>query len=287
MYANKFIACVKADGKVLREKGDEVYLPFGSEYTLYFKNENNRKVQINIEIDGQDVLFGDTLLLDAGKSMDLKGFVRDIMGKDNRAFKFITKTAAISDFRGDRVEDGLIKITYQFEKEKSELESDSIKREFYFDDVFHKVYTNSHNSNDFKDSLKNIIADETSHSEGFNRDLNSENIFFSSNGNISNTLNTSYTSDDNVKIRSLRSTISNDPGITVEGSATHQSFSTGFIGKLESNKYTMIFQLKGLTSNEQIDEPITVSSKKQCLSCGKKFKSTFEYCPHDGTFLRT
>ena len=95
MYANKFIACVKADGKVLREKGDEVYLPFGSEYTLYFKNENNRKVQINIEIDGQDVLFGDTLLLDAGKSMDLKGFVRDIMGKDNRAFKFITKTAAM------------------------------------------------------------------------------------------------------------------------------------------------------------------------------------------------
>jgi hypothetical protein len=50
MYANKFIACVKADGKVLREKGDEVYLPFGSEYTLYFKNENNRKVQINIEL---------------------------------------------------------------------------------------------------------------------------------------------------------------------------------------------------------------------------------------------
>ena len=40
MYSNKLIACVKHNGKILREKGENVLLPFGSEYTLYFKNDD-------------------------------------------------------------------------------------------------------------------------------------------------------------------------------------------------------------------------------------------------------
>ena len=87
--------------------------------------------------------------------------------------------------------------------------------------------------------------------------------------------------------RSLNNTqVSDDPGITVEGSETNQSFRQGHIGTLESKKHTMVFQLRGLTSEEQVQEPVTVKSKKQCPSCGKKWKSSFEYCPHDGTFLR-
>lgn len=294
MYSNKLVACVKADGKVLREKGEEVYLPFGSEYGLYFKNENNRKVQINVEIDGEDVLFGKTLLLDAGETMDLKGYVRDTFGKDNRAFKFITKTQEISDFRGDRAEDGLVKITYQFEKDQPIRPT--LIRKSIWDDFDHRVYTNcGDNKHPFEDSLRNVnlsdfFGDVKLNASATNTTFGSDSTHYS-NAVSSSVTNASYTTDAsfqansmNVSMRSLN--VSNDPGITVEGSATGQSFQQGYIGTLEDKIHTMVFQLRGLTSEEQVQEPVTVKTKKQCPSCGKKWKSSFEYCPHDGTFLR-
>ena len=276
MYSNKLVACIKVDGKVLREKGDEVYLPFGSEYTLYFKNEHSRKVQINVTIDGQDILFGKTLLLDAYDTMDLKGFVKDKDGVDNRAFRFITKTQEISDFRGDRAEDGLVKITYQFEKEQCYFERPTLRGSSYpFD-----IYTN-------ESSIR--YGDEQPWSKGgfVSNAVNINDSFGSFSTMAVNCSATASNSNMNTTSLSSRSmTPSIDPGITVEGKATNQSFRKGYIGILEDKIHNMIFQLKGLTSEEQIDEPITIETKKQCTSCGKKFKSTFEYCPFDGTFLR-
>jgi hypothetical protein len=290
MYSNKLVACVKANGKILREKGEEVYLPFGSEYGLYFKNEHTRKVQINVEIDGQDVLFGSSLLLEPGKTLDLEGYVRDMYGDDNRAFKFITKTQEISDFRGDRIEDGLIKVTYQFEKEKPEprptIYRKSIFDDAYYGDVTHRVYTNcGDNKHPFEDSLSNISLSDTLGIDS-NSVTNSVDANSYSNTVTTASVNASYINDTmNVSMRSMNN-VSDEPGITVEGSATGQSFQQGYIGVLESSKHTMVFQLRGLTSEEQVQEPVTVKSKKQCPSCGKKWKSSFEYCPHDGTFLR-
>lgn len=270
MYSNKLVACLKSGGKVLREKGEEVYLPFGSEYTLFFKNENNRKVEITIEIDGQDVLFGKGLLLNAGESMDLKGFLRDINGgEDNRAFKFITKTQEISDFRGDRAEDGLVKISYRFENEYS---IPTIHSSYSYD-TYPKTYRNCGGHSTFGDSTKT---------------MNLDNIFGNISNNVNNTTKISYAT--NSVTNSINSTttasLSSEPGITVEGSATGQSFKKGYVGLLEDKKYTMIFQLKGLTAEEQIQEPVTVNVKKQCPSCGKLYKSSFSYCPQDGTYLR-
>lgn len=255
MYSNKLVACVKANNKVLRESGEKIYLPFGSQYTLFFKNENNRKVEINVSIDGQDVLFGKSLLLDAGKSMDLEGFVRDANGgEDNRAFKFITKTQEISDFRGDKPEDGLVKITYRFEKEK------------------HYTQTPYQTFGFNERTLRNTFT---------SNQVNSTNLGFDSNTmNISCSVNTSFNNS-----KSL-STFCDEPGITVEGSATHQAFKHGYIGVKEDIEYTMIFQLNGLSAEEQIQEPITVDIKKQCSSCGKKYKNSYAYCPQDGTYLR-
>ena len=292
MYSNKLVACVKADGKVLREKGDNVYLPFGAEYELYFKNENSRKVQIEVTIDGEDVLDGKALLLPAGESMDLKGFVRDISGDDNRAFKFIEKTNEISDFRGDRAEDGLVKVSYTFEREQPTIRHEVFDR---FQDTY-RTYTNCGPGNDGTPmgDLSNVTLG------GVFGTQNAEvNDYMS---NMTDTTNVSYSSNSvsnsvgNIQTNSLRSmdlgvatasaTVSNDPGITVEGSATNQAFKQGYIGSLETKSHTMVFQLKGITENEVVEAPITVKTKKQCPSCGKKYKSSFEYCPQDGTFLR-
>jgi len=290
MYSNKLVACVKADGKVLREKGETVLLPFGSEYSLYFKNEHSRKVQIEVEIDGTDVMNGKALLLGAGETMDLKGFVNDIQGNDNRAFKFITKTNEISDFRGDKAEDGLIKVSYTFEKERPVIHHS-------FDHDIYRTYTNCGpevQKGGFIDNVDfgNLFGGTTT------TELNTSNISH----NINDTMNVSYSSnsvtnsiDSNVSntIRSMsmgnittQAVASADPGITVEGSNTGQSFQRGYIGTLEDKKHTMVFELKGLTEEEVVTEPVTVKTKKQCPSCGKKYKSSFEYCPQDGTYLR-
>jgi len=308
MYSNKLVACVKAGGKVLREKGEEVLLPFGAEYSLYFKNEHSRKVQIEVEIDGESVMGDKALLLDAGETMDLKGFIKDTYGHDNRAFKFITKTNEISDFRGDRAEDGLIKVSYTFEKERPVLRTS----DFFQHDIY-RTYTNCGpdypKSGGFVDNIDlsstfGINSTQLGGDYDYSKDLNSTNISHSVNdtmetsymaNSVTNSVSASYS--DTTSLRSVdlgsimgqataTAAVSDEPGITVEGSNTGQSFQRGSIGTLEDKSFTMVFQLKGLTCEEVVTEPVTVKTKKQCPSCGKKYKSSFEYCPQDGTFLR-
>ena len=72
MYQEKFIAVVKCNNKILREQNKcEVHLPFGSEYSLLFKNLDSRRVNVNVSIDGTDILFGRSLVIDANSEMEL------------------------------------------------------------------------------------------------------------------------------------------------------------------------------------------------------------------------
>lgn len=74
--------------------------------------------------------------------------------------------------------------------------------------------------------------------------------------------------------------INNIDGITVEGSKSDQKF-INVPDIITDECYTIIFKLIG--SDKQI---ITKKSKKQCSSCGKKWKAKYEYCPNDGTYLK-
>ena len=301
MYSNKLVACVKANGKTLREKGEQVFLPFGCEYTLWFKNEHTRKVQITVEIDGTDVLFDKALLLGPGETMDLKGFVRDTYDSDeNRAFRFIEKTDQISEFRGDKVEDGLIKVMYQFERERPNFEH--IVRPAVQEHHYHH-----HHHRDYYHLPRTPFpgpycgtSDSTVRTKGMGQargaTLGASNsvhdgVPASFSCNVSDTLGGDF---DGAVAASAQCTDSvnlsmdsfNDAGINVEGQATGQSFQQGHIGALERQKYTMVFQLKGIDHNVEVAKPVTVQLKKKCSTCGKSWKSSFEYCPNDGTFLR-
>lgn len=55
-------------------------------------------------------------------------------------------------------------------------------------------------------------------------------------------------------------------------------------GYTETNNGMSIF-LKGVDEVEQISEVNTVKTPKTCPSCGKKWKSSYSYCPYDGTYL--
>lgn len=115
MYKNNFVVVVKCNGSILREKdGGKVYLPFGSEYSILLKNKDARRALVEIEVDGKNVLGGRKLIMSGNETQEIKGFMRD-MSKTNK-FKFIKKTREIQKHRGDRIDDGLVRVTYQFEE---------------------------------------------------------------------------------------------------------------------------------------------------------------------------
>jgi len=115
-YKDQFVVEVKCNGKILRVQDDVIHLPFGSEYSIYLKNLNSRRAAINISIDGEDVLDGSSLILNANSSTDLEGFLRGATAKNK--FKFINKTKEIQDHRGDKIDDGIIRVEFAYEKAK-------------------------------------------------------------------------------------------------------------------------------------------------------------------------
>jgi len=116
VYVNKFVVAVKSNGRIVRDSNGIVRLPFGSDYSLLLKNKNSVKALVNVEIDGENVLDGNSILVSPNQSTILKGFM-DGRRVRNR-FRFIRKTRQISKYRGDKIDDGLIRVEFRFEKIK-------------------------------------------------------------------------------------------------------------------------------------------------------------------------
>ena len=114
MYSSYLVAAIKSNGKVLREFGDTVFLPFGAEYSIFLKNMSTTMAEVSITIDGQDVLGGSKIIVNPNSSVDLERFLEN--NDTGYKFKFIEKTTNIEKHRGNKAEDGLIRISYQFER---------------------------------------------------------------------------------------------------------------------------------------------------------------------------
>lgn len=118
MYKNNFVVVVKHRGKVLRENnGGVVRLPFGSDYSVLLKNKDSRKAVADVEIDGEEVASG--IIVPGNSSVELKGALNGLNVKNK--FRFIKKTREISRYRGDRPEDGLVRVEYRFERYDPEI----------------------------------------------------------------------------------------------------------------------------------------------------------------------
>jgi hypothetical protein len=114
VYKKQFALAIKHSGKILRENGEKVYLPFGSEYEIVLKNLNSVRAKVKVQIDGVDISDGYSIEVGPNKSIDLERFIRD--NKVGNKFKFIERSEAIENNRGIKIEDGIVRIEYQFEK---------------------------------------------------------------------------------------------------------------------------------------------------------------------------
>lgn len=113
VHKENFVVAIKNNGSILREVfSNTVYLPFGSEYSILLKNLNSVSAVVDVDIDGSSV--GKGIIVRPNSSTELEGFLEGLSVKNR--FKFIQKTKEISDYRGDHIDDGIVRVEYRFEK---------------------------------------------------------------------------------------------------------------------------------------------------------------------------
>jgi len=268
-YSNKFIAVIKTKGKILREReNNTIYLPFGSEYSIFLKNLNSQKALVKIDIDGKSI--GADLIVNPNSFVDVERFIEKL-DRGNR-FKFIQKTKDIVNYRGDRVDDGIIRVEVFYEKIIPQTVTYNYYNTYTYPWTYH-TYKTGNNTGSTADA-SNVYSNTST--------LDNKNTCFDANVNKRSGGLTNDCFNTNV----YNSVPNPDEGITVRGSESNQNFVYGSIGVLEEISDVIIFRLRGCSGTETKKQPLTVKTKLVCSTCGKHNKSNMKYCPTCGTYLK-
>lgn len=269
MYQSKLVASLKANGKVLREFKDTVYIPFGSEYSFLIKNLNTVRAVVNVFIDGENVVPGG-LVIDPGRTVDLERWIKNGNLSEGNKFKFIERTTAIEEGpRGIKLEDGLVRVEYQFEVPRPVINMPQ-----WSSSAIYGATTTAYNINGMMRSVdfskgENMKASATS---ATNATLQSMNI--SASGAVHDGMAT------------MDWAPANDVGITVPGSKSTQSFQHTTVGALDPTIHNIVLKLIGdLGDNKPVTKPVTVAHKPKCTTCGKQNKAHAKFCVECGTAL--
>jgi hypothetical protein len=156
MYNQKLVASIKANRKVLREFKDKVYVPFSSEYSILLKNLNTQRAEVHVYIDGEDQT-PEGLCLNAGQECELERSIKNGNLKEGNKFKFIERTDNVEQHRGIKLEDGIVRIEYRFEKPRTVMPINSIPKWDYNNILRGNVYASGAGA-----SLNNIQCSVTS-----------------------------------------------------------------------------------------------------------------------------
>lgn len=266
MYQDKVAVALKVNGKVLREFGDTVYIPFGSEYSLFIKNLNTVRCLVSIEIDGQDVGDGSAFVVPANGSINIERFIKNGNLSSGQRFKFIERTSKIEQHRGVGVEDGLIRVEFEFEK--------PVQTSTFFSPSTKEIHHYYHN-----DYWPYRTFGSTSSISGSLGDTKSADL-----------MNVSYSSAISKGVAQPEAEVKtsgmfNDAGITVGGSVSSQQFTKADDFPTDGVKHVMVMKLLGEVGQNKVQEPITVKTKQKCPTCGHMNKATAKFCSECGTGL--
>jgi hypothetical protein len=299
MYQSKLVASLKANGKILREFKDTVYIPFGSEYSFLLKNLHTQRAVVNIFIDGDNIVEGG-LVINAGQEVNLERYIKNGNLTEGNRFKFIERTAAIEDGpRGIKLEDGLVRIEFQFEKPPMRVNElpRSIFNHIDFGNISGNIGSSEYPgvTDKYSKSINNswIQASGTSYSTNVNGAM--RGVDFSQNGAamqasasaaIDKAVPHATELHDGMATMDWMDAPKNDVGITVPGSKSTQSFTHVTMGAMEAEKHSMVIKLLGETAdNKPVLKPVTVERKLECVTCGKKNKAHAKFCTECGTAL--
>jgi hypothetical protein len=272
VYNQKLVASIKCNGKILREFKDTVLIPFNSEYSIVLKNLNTIKAIVKVTIDGEEILPGG-LVIYPNEQIDLERSIKNNNLEKGNKFKFIQMTDSIENHRGIKVDDGLIRVSYQFE-------------------MIYQPYTltnwNSYTNNTpiYGPGIRSYGAGgggydtdqyqitASSATSGMLRGVSLNNISVA-------TQDCCFADSNSSDIKSI-----NDAGITVPGSESNQKFSTTVGFPLENETHVIVLKLLGETEdNKPVTKAIDTKFKPECQTCGRKNKATSKFCSECGTSL--
>jgi hypothetical protein len=307
MYSNKLVTSLKANGKILREFKDTVYIPFGSEYSFLIKNLHSTRAVVNIFIDGEDVVPGG-LVVDAGREVDLERFVKNGNLREGNKFKFIERTESIENGpRGVKLEDGLVRVEFQYEQPRPVL---NIPDQYWNKQVYNnnlaRGFGNSgtsgstgdwcapagatYSTSEYKGTTDKFTLTASGSVSQMNVGGVMRGIDYSKNGEAtaqaaSAAIN--QVAPNTTEYHDGCATMDwNDVGITVPGSKSEQKFQHVTMGTMEPTKHTMVIKLLGETpGNKPVLKPVTVKHKPKCVTCGKQNKANAKFCTECGTAL--
>jgi len=262
VYNNKFVAVVKCNGKILRENDCIVNLPFGSEYSLLLKNMESRKSKVTIHIDGKNI--GNSFIINPNSEIEIERFVNDL--NKGHKLKFIEKTKDISNYRGDKIDDGFIRIEFQYEKQPDITINKTVIEEHRHINTYQPIY------------IRTEPYPPYTHYPQYPYITCENSVNYSSEPLTGNAIGNSN--------MSFYSSVNTD-GITVKGSESKQQFRYGHINELEESSHTIILRLRGIdpSTNKIVEKIITTKTKLICETCGKKSKSHMKFCSKCGTAL--
>lgn len=256
-YKKNFVVVIKHKGKVLRDMNEVVKLPFGADYSILLKNKDSVNAVARVEVDGKDALDGNSIIIPPNDSVELKGFMKG--SKVRNHFRFIEKTNRISKYRGDRADDGLVRVEFQFEQRYNTpmwITSSPKKQPVpaYWDD-------------------RSVCYTST---PMFGCSNNPSNVTVGASTGRSSTTKCSHSTKP-----------VNDAGITVKGAEVKQDFNYDHTRQLEAESYVITLQLKGITkSGKLVRKPIMTRDRIRCTSCGKKSRSNVKFCGACGTYIQ-
>ena len=313
MYQSKMAFAIKSKGKVLREFKDTVYIPFGTEYSILLKNLHTSRAVVNVFIDGVNQTPGG-LVVDALKEAELERSLLNGSLTAGNKFKFIERTGAVEEHRGIKLEDGLVKIEYQFES-VTQIRTPSVQNHYYnglkvgsgynsLDVPGHWLSASGSQVNAYNASLATATtnASLTTNNTGVSGVYNVGGIARGADmsrgeftGTVASAAVDQYLRDNNIKpkfsgeVHDGCATMDmgyNDAGITVSGSRSDQRFSITHMGAMDSEKFSMVIRLLGETpDNKPVIKSVTVKTKPKCVTCNRQNKATAKFCVECGTAL--
>ncbi len=259
------VACLKVNGKVLREADETVSLPFGAEYSVLVKNLDSKRIQIAVSIDGQDA--AGRLIIGPNQELELERFVKNGNLTAGNKFKFIERTGAIEQHRGIGAEDGLVRV---------EAWTEVTAPQYVWPTIHHH----------YLDPLPGVVFTKTMGGQHTNSVTRSRITGSSATlgATVTNTAssNASYIQENGVQ---LDCAFHSDAGITVPGSESNQRFVTVSDFPCEAQSTVIVLKLRGVVGNQVVTQPVTVQAKPKCVTCGRQNKGGAKFCSQCGTAL--
>ncbi len=266
MYHKQFVTSVKVAGKIMREQKEVVLLPFGTDYSLIMKNLSTKRARVGVTIDGEDVLGGNNLVVNPNEDYELERWILNGNLSSGPKFRFIEKTGKISEARGDRVDDGLVRVTYAFELVKAPL----LKLTDFNYGGTGQTPSSFHYGDTLRgggDMMKGGGPQKMGMPSTFSSQVRGQSL-----GNVV---------PDSISDPVAESEV----GITTKGAESNQTFTRTSMGVC-GEEHVIVLYLRGTNdSGKLIVEPVDVKRKHKCETCGTINRSGQKFCGNCGTNL--